>query len=162
MNRLRVVFVGLVVVALSLGLVTGVNFGDRLGHLDTASDVEPRIAISVLEADVADDRFVATVRVRNPTDSAVVLESAALRVHNDSVRRIAAGPGDRLDDGPSTVPAGGAVEATFALALSDTNRRQVEAALVRDARLSMNAGMRYRSQEFEVVARGLRVDGGED
>lgn len=161
MNRLRGAFVGLVVVSLALGGATALEFGDRLGDIDTATDVDGEIEVSVVDAAVEGDRFVVTVQVRNPTDTPVVLQNAGLRIHNDSDERIAAGPGRRLDDGPSRVPAGGAIEATFELSLSENDRRQVQSALERDALVSMNVGMRYRSTEFDVVASGMDVTGGD-
>lgn len=157
MDWLRGAFVVLVVVSLALGGATALEFGDRLGDVDTATDVDGEIEVSVIDAGVRGDRFVVTIQVRNPTDTPVVLQNAGLRVHNDSDERIVAGPGRRLDDGRSRLSAGGAVEATYELSLSAADRRRVESALRRDARLSMNVGMRYRSTEFDVVARGLDV-----
>ncbi len=155
MNSREAVFVGLVAVSLVLGGVTALDFGDRLGDIDTATDIEGEMTVNLANAAVEDDRFVATVRIHNPTDSTVVLQNAGLRIHNDSVQRIAAGPGRRLDDGPSEVGPGDTVEATFGLRLSDDGQQRVQSALGRDARLSMNIGMRYRSTEFDVIASDL-------
>lgn len=159
MNRLRVSFTALVVVSLALGGASALNFGDRLGAIDTATDVEDEIDVSVVDVSADGDRLVVTVQIRNPTEADLFVQNAGLRLHNESTERIVAGPGRRLDDGPSRLPAGGTIEATYGLTLSENDRTRATAALNRDARLSMNIGMRHRSAEFNVAAKGLDASG---
>lgn len=146
MDGLRTTFVALLVVSVVLGGTTVLDFGDRLGAVDTAAVVEGQITAEVVDVSLQDDRFTATVRYENPTGVDVRIRSARLRVYNDSDAEIAAGAGTRLDDNGTVLPGRGSLTATFRIQVTETGR--LRAALRRDARLSVTAGATVGDFEF--------------
>lgn len=151
MDRLRAAFVAVLLVSLANGGAAIADFGTNLQTIDAAGFVEDRIVVDATDVALRDGRVAVTVRVRNPTRLDLELVSGHFRIHNGSEARLASGAGERIEDGPTAVPAGESLTATYEIRLSPGQESQVEDALERDAKVTMRLALRLRDTTFTVV-----------
>lgn len=159
MNTLRIAFVALLAVSLLLGGVTAADFGNNLNDAEKIGFIKSQLVVEPVDVAVEDDRFVATVRIENPTGLDVELRSAKLRVHTLADQRLASGAGTRLDDNGTSLAAGESLTVTYEIRLSETQREAVAAALERDETLlSVSFGMTHGTADFSFAATNIEVD----
>lgn len=157
MDGLRAAFAALLVVSVVLGGTTVLDFGDRLGAIDTAAVVDGQVSVELVDASLREDRFVATVRFENPTGVDLRVRSAKLRIYNASEQRIASGAGTRLDDNGATLPARGSLTTTYEIRVAEERRGPLRAALRRDARLAVSVGMTVDDLDFSLARSGMNA-----
>lgn len=157
MDALRVAFAALLVLSVSLGGVTAVDFRDRLQSTDDSFAVGDQVTAELVESDLREDRFVATVRLENPTQFDVEVLSARLRVYNTTDAKIVDGPADRLDDNGRALPAGGSLTVTYAVDLTAEGKRDLRGARRNEALLSAIIKMNVGDVEFTYNRKGMDV-----
>ncbi|PSQ15246.1 hypothetical protein BRD00_14795 [Halobacteriales archaeon QS_8_69_26] len=157
MDQLRVAFAALLILSVSIGGVTAVDFRDRLDSIGTSTIVKEQITAELVDSELREDRFVATIRLENPTQFDVIVESARFRVYNRTTPLIADGAGERLDDNGEVLPAGEALTVTYAIGFSPDQERNLREARRNEALLSATFSMRIGDVSFTVNRKGLDV-----
>lgn len=150
MDGLRVAFVGVLVVSVSLGGVTVADFGSYLGAVDTTGVIKEQVSAELVEVSLTEEGFLVTVRFENPTGVDLRVLGSNVRVHNASDQRIASGAGQRVDGEGDRLPARGSLTAVYEVGIADSGRGHLRGALRTDARISMSVGLQYDDVRFSI------------
>lgn len=160
MRRLNGLFVAIMIGALLSGTVAAAGFGTELSTIDTISVIENQVSTDVETLELTDQELRFTVRITNPTGFTIGLDGTFVRLFKDSPTQLAYGAGQRLDDGPATIPARGELTATYGVSLSPDQADDVRAAFSEGpVRLTVFHSLSLRDKSFEVARTNVTITG---
>jgi len=160
-NRTNAAFALLVVGSVALGAVATVGHATELRTIDDATDVTDRLSVTVDRVAVEDERLVIRIAVENPSEHTVRVRGASFRVASGRQLRVASGAGQRLDDGGTTLAAGGRLTARYAVSLSSDQAEALEDALEGGVRMSVRLSLQLDDTRFEYVSQDHPTSGNE-
>lgn len=156
---MNLAFVGIVVAAAVVGGASAVSYGSELRTVDLITLVEGRLGSDVTALRLVDGELRFTVTIDNPTDHPLELRGSFIRVFQGEAAQLAYGAGQRLDDGPTRVPARGTLTARYAVSLSPSGADRLrEAFRAGPVRVSVFHSLALRGRSFEIARADITVE----